>query len=161
MRSRIAMATGPAIVTLAVTIARLVAELNHAPAWLASSAPGGERAVLGIVWLPILFGPWFARQIAPAFATAGARVKRLMSTLVVYGYLARVPVFLLFFVDRHFGWNTHYAATRTGSTPDFWKQAAAIGASQLILWPLVWTLGVGTIAGFLFLLLRRTAVEPA
>jgi hypothetical protein len=53
----------PAIVTLAVTLLRLAGELlNWAPA-LFSRAPGGGGALVGISWLPPVFGILFAIQL--------------------------------------------------------------------------------------------------
>jgi hypothetical protein len=154
------MAFVPAVITLAVTVARLLAERNHLPKWLANDAPGGMGAVIGIAWLPLLFGPLFALKIGPRLATTGARVKRLMSTLAVYGWMARVPVLALFFIDRHYGWNTHYAAMPPDAPPEFLKQALMVASAQLVFWPLIWTVGVGLLAGAFFLG-RRPAAQLA
>lgn len=53
----------PAVITLLVTFLRLEGELNHwgAP-WFNSSA-GGGAAIVGISWLPLIFGPWFALKL--------------------------------------------------------------------------------------------------
>ena len=48
--------TVPALLTLAITIVRLVGELKHWPAPWFSNAAGGGGALVGISWLPILFG---------------------------------------------------------------------------------------------------------
>lgn len=54
----------PALFTLAVTILRLVGEFEHWPRpWFDSSA-GGGAALVGISWLPIFFGPYFAVKLA-------------------------------------------------------------------------------------------------
>jgi hypothetical protein len=56
----------PAVITLAVTILRLVGELKHWPTpWFSTSA-GGGGAIVGISWLPIVFGPYFALKLAAA-----------------------------------------------------------------------------------------------
>jgi hypothetical protein len=56
----------PAVITLAVTILRLVGELEHWPRpWFDSSA-GGGAAIVGISWLPFIFGPYFAWKLAGA-----------------------------------------------------------------------------------------------
>ncbi len=68
----------PAAIALAVTLARLALDLSEAPAWLANSALGGIGAILGITWLPLLFGPWFARKLRPHFPDP----KRLRSQLI-------------------------------------------------------------------------------
>ncbi|MGH9378183.1 MAG: hypothetical protein ACRD1I_05230 [Terriglobia bacterium] len=54
----------PAVITLGVTILRLAGELEHWPApWFNASA-GGGGALVGISWLPIIFGPYFAWKLA-------------------------------------------------------------------------------------------------
>ena len=53
----------PALVTLAITILRLVGELQHWPKpWFSASA-GGGGAIIGISWLPIILGPYFAIKL--------------------------------------------------------------------------------------------------
>ncbi len=58
--------TLPAVITLGVTILRLVGELEHWPRPWFSTAGGGGGAVVGISWLPIIFGPYFALKLAGA-----------------------------------------------------------------------------------------------
>ena len=58
--------TIPALVTLAITILRLVGELQHWPKPWFNAAPGGGGAIIGISWLPIVFGPYFAWKLATA-----------------------------------------------------------------------------------------------
>lgn len=53
----------PAIITLAITLLRLVGELLHGPAILFSRAEGGGSAIIGITWLPFIFGPYFAIRL--------------------------------------------------------------------------------------------------
>jgi hypothetical protein len=56
----------PTLVTLAVTVARLVGERQGwGPPWF-SSAAGGDYAIVGIVWLVPLFGAWFGWRLARA-----------------------------------------------------------------------------------------------
>jgi hypothetical protein len=56
----------PAVFTLGVTILRLIGELAHWPAPWFSNAAGGGNALIGISWLPIFFGPYFAVKLARA-----------------------------------------------------------------------------------------------
>ena len=56
----------PAVITLVVTILRLYGELQGWPKPWFSAAPGGGGAVVGISWLPIIFGPYFALKLAGA-----------------------------------------------------------------------------------------------
>jgi hypothetical protein len=54
----------PSLITLAVTILRLVGERQGWPAILFSRAAGGGGALVGITWLPLIFGPYFALRLA-------------------------------------------------------------------------------------------------
>lgn len=56
----------PAVITLAITLLRLVGELQGWNPGLFNRAAGGGGSLLGISWLPLLFGPWFAWQLAKA-----------------------------------------------------------------------------------------------
>jgi hypothetical protein len=56
----------PALITLGVTILRLVGELEHWPKPWFSAAAGGGGAIVGISWLPIIFGPYFAVKLVGA-----------------------------------------------------------------------------------------------
>lgn len=57
----------PAVITLAITILRLVGELQQwSPRLFGTGAAGGGGAIVGISWLPILFGPYFALKLAGA-----------------------------------------------------------------------------------------------
>ena len=53
----------PALVTLGVTLVRLAGELQHWPKPWFSNVGGGGGAVVGISWLPIVFGPYFAWKL--------------------------------------------------------------------------------------------------
>ena len=56
----------PALISLAITILRLVGELQHWSPSFFNPAPGGAGAVIGISWLPIFFGPYFALKLTSA-----------------------------------------------------------------------------------------------
>jgi hypothetical protein len=58
--------TIPALITLGITILRLAGELEHWPKPWFSAAAGGGGAIIGISWLPIIFGPYFALKLAGA-----------------------------------------------------------------------------------------------
>src|SRR5438094_4381615 len=62
----------PALITLAVTILRLVGELQGWSPRLFSRQAGGAGAIVGIVWLVPIFGAYFAAKLAKAGATPGA-----------------------------------------------------------------------------------------
>jgi hypothetical protein len=83
----------PTLVTLGVTIARLVGErAGGGPPWF-SSAPGGDRAVVGIIWLVPVFGAWFGLRLAragarPALPGRSALLHLLAVAVYVGGFLA-------------------------------------------------------------------------
>jgi hypothetical protein len=54
----------PALVTLAVTLLRLVGELQQWSPRLFSREPGGGRALVGIIWLVPIFGAYFAARLS-------------------------------------------------------------------------------------------------
>lgn len=56
----------PSVITLAVTILRLVGELQHWSKFWFNPAPGGGAAIIGIVWLVPIFGIYFAWKLAGA-----------------------------------------------------------------------------------------------
>lgn len=56
----------PALITLAVTMARLAGELLGGPRSLFSREAGGQGALVGIVWLIPLFGIYFGLRLARA-----------------------------------------------------------------------------------------------
>ena len=56
----------PAIITLAVTALRLVGELQHWSSALFNRAGGGGGALVGISWLPLIFGVYFALRLVKA-----------------------------------------------------------------------------------------------
>jgi hypothetical protein len=71
----------PAVITLLVTFLRLEGELNHWGSPWFSNAAGGGGAIVGISWLPFIFGPWFALRLVKSgngFASASK----------AWGYLA-------------------------------------------------------------------------
>lgn len=53
----------PALITLAVTLLRLTGELMNWSSVLFSRAEGGGAAIVGITWLPFIFGPYFAVKL--------------------------------------------------------------------------------------------------
>jgi len=60
------LVTIPALITLGITVLRLAGELQHWPKPWFSTAAGGGAAIVGISWLPIIFGPYFALKLAGA-----------------------------------------------------------------------------------------------
>lgn len=96
----------PALVTLAVTLLRLVGELlNWSPVFFARAA-GGAGAIVGIVWLVPIFGIYFAWKLArsgPA-PKAGAVVGlALLGFAIVAGSIVLTGLVLKLGQDAQFG----------------------------------------------------------
>jgi len=53
----------PAVLTLGITLLRLAGELAHWSHRLFNPAAGGGGAIVGISWLPFIFGPYFALKL--------------------------------------------------------------------------------------------------
>src|SRR2546425_9157559 len=71
----------PSLITLGVTILRVVGELQNWSPVLFGKAAGGGGAVVGIAWLPIFFGIYFALKLSGA----GAGSASLGRTFVFWG----------------------------------------------------------------------------
>lgn len=56
----------PSVITLAVTLLRLIGELQHWPGVLFSRSAGGGGAIIGISWLAFVFGAYFAVKLFAA-----------------------------------------------------------------------------------------------
>jgi hypothetical protein len=53
----------PALITLVITVLRLVGEMQHWSSSLFNSSAGGGGAIVGISWLIPVFGVYFARKL--------------------------------------------------------------------------------------------------
>jgi hypothetical protein len=56
----------PSVITLAVTLLRLVGELQNWPSVLFNREAGGGGSIIGITWLALVFGAYFAVKLARA-----------------------------------------------------------------------------------------------
>jgi len=76
----------PSVITLAVTVLRLIGELQHWPTALFNRAAGGGGSIIGISWLPFVFGVYFAFKLKAAGegpASAGRTVGYALIGLVL------------------------------------------------------------------------------
>ena len=102
----------PALITLAITILRLVGELEHWPTPWFTNVAGGGGALIGISWLPIIFGPWFAVKLVRAGAGPSSAGKAIgfavLAVVLLFGggfwfesmirnlsYLVALPLLLM------------------------------------------------------------------
>jgi hypothetical protein len=106
----------PLLISVAMTLLRLAGELGHwSVAWFSPATggivPSGWSWVVGITWLPALFGPYFAYRLWGA----GHRPPSLISTL---GF-ALLGAAILFF-----GWRAVTSRISTaGAAAFFWLVA--------------------------------------
>jgi hypothetical protein len=56
----------PSIISLAVTLIRLIGELQNWPLVLFNREPGGAGSIIGITWLAPIFGIYFALKLSGA-----------------------------------------------------------------------------------------------
>jgi hypothetical protein len=91
----------PSLITLGVTILRLVGELQHWPeAWF-NPAPGGPWSIVGIVWLVPVFGIYFALKLAgvgdrPTSSARAVGLAALGFILLALGFFLFQKVFRSF-----------------------------------------------------------------
>ena len=148
----------PALITLAITVLRLVGEFLDLPAWLANKEAGGAGALLGIVWLAPIFGIYFVYRLA---GFSGGLWKNLMKTLLLYGLAARIPVILVMGLAIFGQWGTHYDAfppPLDAYSPTMrWLLGGVV--TQLVVWALIWTVVTGMLAAWIATRIRspRTA----
>ena len=77
----------PAVITLAVTLLRLVGELQDWSPALFSKAPGGGGSPVGISWLVLVFGAWFGWKLGKAGQGPGAFGRALGLALLAFALL--------------------------------------------------------------------------
>jgi hypothetical protein len=83
----------PSLITLGVTILRVVGELHNWSPVLFGKGAGGGGAIVGIAWLPIFFGIYFALKLSGAGAGPGSLGRTLafwglgLLLMVAGGYL--------------------------------------------------------------------------
>jgi len=79
----------PAVITLAVTILRLVGELQHWSPRFFDPAAGGGGAIIGIVWLVPVFGIYFSLELARTGQAPRSRAKAIAYTVLglIVGYI--------------------------------------------------------------------------
>lgn len=94
----------PAIITLAITILRLVGELQGWSPLFFNKAAGGGGAIIGISWLPVIFGPYFAWKLA----AGGDGPSSLGKVFAAWG--AELIIFILGMVTAFTGFTKHMSS---------------------------------------------------
>ena len=72
----------PSLITLAITILRVVGELQHWPNSLFSPAAGGGGSIIGITWLVPILGVYFAIKLAAAGQGPASAGKAIVYSLI-------------------------------------------------------------------------------
>src|SRR5690349_6116516 len=78
----------PSAITLAVTLLRLIGELLHWPTVLFNRSAGGGGAIIGITWLALVFGAYFAMRLTDA-----GDVPSSAGRTILYSFVGMVLVF--------------------------------------------------------------------
>ncbi len=115
----------PSLITLAVTILRLVGELQDWSAALFSKAAGGGGSLVGISWLIVVFGFYFGWRLTRAGYPAESPGKTIGLSL-----LAVLAVGLVSSAAGQVNQNAFFAVFIVGSI-------AAVAATAR-LWPALW-----------------------
>ena len=76
----------PSLITLAVTILRVYAELHHWGSPWVSNGVGGGPSIIGIVWLAPIFGIYFASKLAAMGAGPASTGKTVVLTGAMVPY---------------------------------------------------------------------------
>ncbi|HEY7922515.1 MAG TPA: hypothetical protein VII62_04985 [Vicinamibacteria bacterium] len=77
----------PAVITLAVTLLRLVGELQGWSPALFNREAGGGGALVGISWLVPIFGAWFGWKLAKAGSSPGRIGPALLIAILAFALM--------------------------------------------------------------------------
>jgi hypothetical protein len=80
----------PAVITLAVTLLRLVGELQGWSPLLFNKEAGGGAAIVGIAWLVPVFGAWFGWTLTRAGSGPGGIGRALGLTVLAFALIPAV-----------------------------------------------------------------------
>jgi hypothetical protein len=80
----------PAVITFAITLLRLVGELQGWSPALFSREAGGGGALVGISWLVPIFGAWFGWKLAKAGSTPGRIGPALLIGILAFAIMPAI-----------------------------------------------------------------------
>jgi magnesium-transporting ATPase (P-type) len=116
----------PSVITLGITLLRLVGELQGWSPALFGKAAGGGGSLIGISWLILVFGGWFGWRLTQL----GQGAKRPLKVSGIALMVGLVVGFAAFGVGKVAGQNGFFAAFVLGSI-------AAVFVTRS-LWPELW-----------------------
>ena len=88
----------PALISLAITIIRLIGELQHWPTALFNPTAGGAGSIIGITWLAPIFGIYFALKLSAAGEGPDDRGRALR--LAIVGFILFIGGALLAIIPK-------------------------------------------------------------
>jgi hypothetical protein len=115
----------PSVITLAVTLLRLIGELQQWSPRLFNREAGGPGSLIGITWLAPVFGIYFALKLSKAGAGPARSGRAILFGLL--GIVAIVAVSVLAYVVFHAGYYGQLIA--------FCASFALAAALQYPAWP--------------------------
>ena len=127
--STLSLLLWPTVITAAVSVLRLILELQG----VINTRSGGGGAWLGISWLMLVFGAWFAFRLRRAGSTPKSKRAWLWAVAVFAG-LFGAAVFIFAGFDIADTSEAAYQELRTGVLT-IACVAPALGAVSLLVWP--------------------------
>jgi hypothetical protein len=116
----------PALITLGITILRLVGELEHWSTTLFNPQPGGFLGIVGIVWLVPIFGIYFALKLTSAGEGPPSMLHSIFWAIV--GFVIFAAGFYLY----------NWVMKSIYGVLLMWALAAAAAALQFPWWRALW-----------------------
>ncbi|MBZ5562938.1 MAG: hypothetical protein LAP13_11030 [Acidobacteriia bacterium] len=116
----------PSLITLAVTLLRLVGELEHWSRAFFNPEAGGLWSIVGITWLPLVFGIYFAVKLVRRGEVPASSWKAIL--VAVLGW---VLIFASQFLGRKYVYPHGFKATLIF----LWAMWGLAGLIQLWGWP--------------------------
>jgi hypothetical protein len=90
----------PSVITLAVTVLRLVGELQHWSPRFFSREAGGGGALVGISWLPFIFGIYFAVKLCGSGDSPSSIGRAILVPLLGFGVIVIAAVLVSVFLKN-------------------------------------------------------------
>lgn len=116
----------PGLITLAVTILRLVGELQHWSKNFFNPEAGGPWSIVGITWLPLIFGIYFAVKLLRAGEGPSSSWKAI--AVAILGWV-------VLFASQSLGRRFVYPHGFKAILVFFWITWTLAGLIQFLGWP--------------------------
>jgi hypothetical protein len=139
-----------AVLSLLVTVVRLVGQLQGWGGPMFNTEPGGGGSPLGITWLVIPFGFWFGRSLAKQGSRPASLGKSALVLLLGIGLVAAV---FAYGIKAVADWQQRVLVIGVGTS--------IAGLTALLVWPRAWLVLVayGLLARLPVVLVQYLAVQ--